>query len=156
MLKNGCKFIEVIYISVEPVKVTTYNGKEIEYPDFIPHKLSVDTGYVNSILGLKLTKEQVSGHIQQMSLETAPNDDPNKITVVVPPTRPDILHACDVAEDVGIAYGFNNLPWKFPKTSTVAAPLPINKLTDQVRREVALAGWTEVLPLILVFSITYN
>lgn len=28
----------------------------------------------------------------------------------VPPTRSDILHACDVVEDVAIAYGFNNIP----------------------------------------------
>jgi len=28
----------------------------------------------------------------------------------VPPTRSDILHACDVVEDVAIAHGYNNIP----------------------------------------------
>ncbi|KAI0732770.1 hypothetical protein BC629DRAFT_1601137, partial [Irpex lacteus] len=44
---------------------------------------------------------------------------------------------------------FNNLPDSFPPTSTVAQPLELSKLSDIVRREWALAGFTEVLPLIL-------
>jgi hypothetical protein len=31
------------------------------------------------------------------------------LTVRVPPTRSDILHPCDVMEDVAIAHGYNNL-----------------------------------------------
>lgn len=75
---------------------------------------------------------------------------PDEIFVHVPATRPDILHECDIMEDAAIAYGFNNLPDKFPTTSTVAQPLAISKLSDVLRKEWALAGWIEVLPLILV------
>ena len=77
-------------------------------------------------------------------------DNNNEIIVDVPPTRADILHACDIMEDVAIAYGFNNIPKTFPDSSTVGRALPINKLSDLVRRELALAGFSEVLPLILV------
>jgi phenylalanyl-tRNA synthetase beta chain len=53
-------------------------------------------------------------------------------------------------EDVAIAYGFNLLPKSFPsKSSTIAQPLMINKLSDIIRTEAAMAGWSEVLPLIL-------
>ena len=72
------------------------------------------------------------------------------IDVYVPPTRADILHQCDIMEDVAIAYGFNKLPRSFPsKSGTVAQPLMINKLSDIVRLEAAMAGWSEVMPLIL-------
>lgn len=72
------------------------------------------------------------------------------IDVHVPPTRADVLHQADIMEDVAIAYGFNNLPRSFPNVSaTVAQPLAINKLSDIVRLEAAMAGWSEVLPLIL-------
>jgi len=51
-------------------------------------------------------------------------------------------------EDVAIAYGFNKLPRSSPnKAATIGQPLLINKLTDIVRYESAMAGWTEVLPL---------
>jgi phenylalanyl-tRNA synthetase beta chain len=73
--------------------------------------------------------------------------------VDIPPTRPDILHECDIMEDAAIAYGFNNLPDTFPRTNTVAQPLAISKLCDIVRREWAMCGWVEVLPLILVSSV---
>lgn len=53
-------------------------------------------------------------------------------------------------EDVAIAYGFNQLPRSFPsKSATVAQPLALNKLSDIIRLEVAMAGWSEVMPLIL-------
>ena len=75
---------------------------------------------------------------------------PSIIEVLIPPTRADVLHACDIMEDVAIAYGFNNLKGPFPSQSgTVGAPLPINKLSDIIRLEAAMAGWSEVLPLIL-------
>jgi len=51
-------------------------------------------------------------------------------------------------EDVAISYGFNKLPRSSPnKAATIGQPLLINKLTDIVRYECAMAGWTEVLPL---------
>ena len=68
----------------------------------------------------------------------------------MPPIRHDILHACDVIEDVAVAYGFNNLNWSLPPISTVAGQFPLNKLTDLLRTEVAQAGFTEVLTFSLV------
>ena len=72
------------------------------------------------------------------------------IDLRIPPTRADVLHQCDIMEDVAIAYGFNKLPRYFPsKSGTIAQPLMINKLSDIVRLETAMAGWSEVMPLIL-------
>lgn len=55
-------------------------------------------------------------------------------------------------EDVAIAYGFDRVPKRFPKTNTIAQQLPINKLSDLLRREVALAGYTEALTFALVLA----
>jgi phenylalanyl-tRNA synthetase beta chain len=86
-----------------------------------------------------------------MSYHAAPSkSDANLIDVDIPPTRADVLHQADIMEDVAIAYGFNSLPRTFPsKSSTIAQPLPLNKLSDILRLEAAISGWTEVLPLIL-------
>lgn len=81
---------------------------------------------------------------------TPSQSSPDLIDVRIPVTRADVLHQADIMEDVAIAYGFNELPRSFPsKSGTVAQPLPINKLTDIIRTEAAMAGWSEVLPLIL-------
>ena len=75
--------------------------------------------------------------------------DPDIVDVLIPVTRPDILHECDLMEDAAVAHGFDNLPKTFPQTNTVGGPLPINKLGDVIRHQCAQSGWLEVLPLIL-------
>lgn len=57
----------------------------------------------------------------------------------------DILHACDIMEDVAIAYGYNNLKQSPAPTNTVGQQQPLNLLSDLVRRELAQAGCTEFL-----------
>lgn len=34
--------------------------------------------------------------------------------------RTDIIHPCDIIEDVAVAFGFNNVKMTFPQTNTVA------------------------------------
>jgi phenylalanyl-tRNA synthetase beta chain len=56
-----------------------------------------------------------------MGLKVIDSKDENRVVVVeVPPTRSDVMHTCDIAEDVGIAYGYNNIPKVFPPTNTIA------------------------------------
>lgn len=70
--------------------------------------------------------------------------------VRIPVTRADILHECDVAEDVAIAYGFNQIEHQFPESYTTGEQFPLNKLTDLLRYDIAAAGWTETLNFALV------
>lgn len=44
----------------------------------------------------------------------------DEIEVEIPPTRSDVIHACDIMEDAAIAYGFNNIRHTTPGTYTVA------------------------------------
>ena len=127
------------------------DGKAHIFPNLTERPTSAHASYVNSCTGLNLNAPQVADLLKKMSLyPTLSENNPDEILLNIPVTRPDILHECDIMEDAAIAYGFNNLPHKFPRTSTVAQPLAIGKLSDVIRREWALAGWVEALPLILV------
>jgi phenylalanyl-tRNA synthetase beta chain len=115
--------------------------------------MKAHTSYINSCTGLSLSSTEVIPLLERMTLTASQSSaDPDEILVEVPPTRPDILHECDIMEDAAIAYGFNKLPDTFPATNTVAQPLEMSKLTDIVRTTWAQAGFVEVLPLILVGS----
>ncbi len=57
----------------------------------------------------------------------------HQVEVAVPPTRSDVLHACDIAEDMAIAFGYNNLKKRPLTTITVGRQQPINQLTDLLR-----------------------
>ncbi|TFY77308.1 hypothetical protein EWM64_g6702, partial [Hericium alpestre] len=136
--------------TIEPVKVVYPDGKVVITPDLSSRTAKAHGSYINSCTGLSLSSSDVKGLLERMSLPTeVSSTNPDELLVHVPPTRPDILHECDIMEDAAIAYGFNNLPDIFPTTSTVAQPLAVNKLSDIIRHEWAYAGWVEVLPLIL-------
>lgn len=68
----------------------------------------------------------------------------------MPPTRSDILHACDIYEDIAIAYGYNNIQHTVPPTVTIGKELPLNQLTELLRLECAMAGFTEILTWALI------
>ncbi|KAI9366740.1 hypothetical protein DFJ73DRAFT_805348 [Zopfochytrium polystomum] len=134
--------------SVEPVEIVQPNGDVHLYPDFTPRTVSTTSSYINSRVGVKLDIPTIITLLGKMGV-SAKHGVGDTIEASIPPTRSDILHACDVMEDVAIAYGFNKIEETTPKANTPGAPFPINKLSDQVRRELALSGYTEVLPLIL-------
>jgi phenylalanyl-tRNA synthetase beta chain len=130
---------------------------------------------VNSIIGVELEAEEICRLCDRMQLGPAhhtPHPTPGSlsssvssflsamthsapapapasksgvITVTVPPTRSDILHAVDVVEDIAIAFGYNKIPQALPTTLTVGGPLPINLFTDLLRAEISRAGYMEML-----------
>jgi phenylalanyl-tRNA synthetase beta chain len=138
--------------TVEPIKIVSDHNKETrQVPDLAPRSTQAEVDYINACCGLNLSASDICSLLTRMSYSAKPSKaNPNLIDIDIPPTRADVLHQADVMEDVCIAYGFNKLPRAFPKVgTTIAQPLAINKLGDILRHEAAMAGWTEVMPLIL-------
>ncbi|KAJ4498625.1 phenylalanyl-tRNA synthetase subunit beta [Lentinula lateritia] len=136
--------------TIEAVKMVLPDGTTKISPDLSERTMLAHASYINSCTGLSLKSNQVANLLSKMSLfPNVSTTNADEIEVSMPPTRPDIFHECDIMEDAAIAYGFNNLPHTFPPTTTVGQPSAINKLSDIVRLEWALAGWVEVLPLTL-------
>ena len=137
--------------TVEPIQIVSKHNDETRLvPDLLPRKTTVSLGYLNACCGLSLSAEEASTYLKRMSLAASPSSQSDLLSVSIPPTRADILHEADIMEDLAIAYGFNKLPRAFPKVSaTIGQPLAINKISDIVRVEAAMAGWSEVMPLIL-------
>ncbi|KAI1261899.1 phenylalanyl-tRNA synthetase [Xylariaceae sp. FL1019] len=136
--------------AVEPVKIISDHNQQTRItPNLNPRDYSVEVDYLNACLGLSESPENISKLLSKMALSAKPSDkDANMVDILIPPTRADILQRCDIMEDLGIAYGFNKLP-RMNVNKTVGAPLNINKLADIIRTESGMAGWTEVMPLIL-------
>lgn len=138
--------------TIEPIKIISpHNNESRTSPNIAPRQTVAEVSYINSCLGLELKPQEICDLLQKMSLEAVPSTiNEDLLDVSVPITRPDILHQCDIMEDAAIGYGYNNLKRTFPASSyTIAEALPINKVSDIVRREVAMSGWSEVMPLIL-------
>ena len=138
--------------AVEPVDVVSSGGDERAYPDFMTRFVDVDPDYVRKRIGVtaaEIDTKAMAALLCRMQLPTKIDGD--VLRVEVPPTRSDILHPCDVAEDVAIAYGYNNINKEKagPNVVTVGAQQPLNNFSDLVRQEMASQGFSEVLTWIL-------
>ncbi|KAG7272930.1 hypothetical protein CRUP_002510 [Coryphaenoides rupestris] len=89
--------------------------------------------------------ESIAQLLTKMCLRSRATGAGDQIQVEIPPTRSDVIHACDIMEDAAMAYGFNNIPHTTPRTYTVANQFPLNKLTELLRQDLAAAGFTEAL-----------
>lgn len=106
---------------------------------------------MNKTLGLNIDAAKAKDCAEKMGLVVLDEaQDNSKLLVEVPPVRSDILHACDIIEDIGIAYGYNNIPLELPPTNTIGKQQPQNHFTDLVRAELAQAGYIECLTMSLL------
>ena len=138
--------------TIEPVQIVSdHNDQTRVTPSLAPRHTEVEVDYLNACTGLTEPPAVLAKLLSKMAYVAQPHaTDANLLSVAIPPTRADVLHQCDVMEDLAICYGYNNLPRSSPnKSATIGAPLMINKLSDIIRYEAAMAGWREVMPLIL-------
>jgi len=102
--------------------------------------------FCNSLIGIDLSPEEMKTLCYKVQLGPAELlDNDTVLQVTVPPTRSDILHPVDIAEDIGIAYGYNNIVKRVPTTNTVGGEFALNKIGDLLRDEIGRAGYTEIL-----------
>lgn len=139
-------FSEYCGFEVEAVKVV-YDDREDITPKLSSRQCTASLDTVRKTIGL--TESDLSGDdaarlCEKMQLAPATCDG-DVLTVTVPCTRSDILHAVDVAEDVAIAYGYNNLRDQLPATNSVGGPTAQNLFCDLLRDEIARAGFVEIL-----------
>ncbi|KAK4490066.1 hypothetical protein RD792_000720 [Penstemon davidsonii] len=134
---------------VEPVEVIYPDGKSYICPDLSLYQMVVPLSYITTVVGVSLPAHEVAGLLNKMQLHVENSvleENQTKFTISVPPTRSDILHPCDVAEDVAIAYGYNEIPKiKLPSLK----PQSLNQFSELIRAEIAMVGYTEVLTWIL-------
>jgi len=137
--------VEVVYADDYPANTFAKPGSKFITPDLNTRPMPADISRMKQALSLNhLTGEQVRDLIRRMSIPCdIDKKDPNVLRVDVPVTRSDIMHECDLVEDVAIAYGYNNLRTEVPQTYGGASQQPINHLTELLRIEMGLTGWTE-------------
>ncbi|CAI5487307.1 unnamed protein product [Closterium sp. Naga37s-1] len=141
---------------VEPVEVVSTEGQVAVYPQMEERDVETSVGYINKAIGVDLKAEEIARLLTRMQLPSTVvegrrgEDGAEVVSVTVPPTRSDVLHPCDIMEDVAIAHGYNNIARTEPKTVCEGKQQPLNQLCDLLRGEVAQAGFTEVLTWALI------
>ncbi|CAJ1066181.1 phenylalanine--tRNA ligase beta subunit [Xyrichtys novacula] len=131
--------------TVEEAEVVYPDGTVHILPELAYRKEKLSSEFINKKVGINESTEKIAQLLTRMCLSSQPTGNGDEIEVEIPPTRSDVIHACDIMEDAAMAYGFNNIPRTTPRTYTVANQFPLNELTELLRRDLAAAGFTEAL-----------
>ncbi|XP_032515889.2 phenylalanine--tRNA ligase beta subunit [Danaus plexippus] len=132
---------------IQQCKVFSPDGTYELYPQLEYRDEVISVEKANKYIGISESSEVLSSLLSRMCLSSRPCGD--RLTVRVPPTRHDVIHACDLYEDIAIAYGYNNIPRRPSRVVSCGAQEPLSKLTEQLRHACACAGYTEALTFTL-------
>lgn len=130
--------------SIEAAEVVEVDGSISVTPALEYREEVIRPNIARNSIGIRANAKEMAKMLTKMFLKSEVLRD-GRLRCIVPPTRADVLHACDVYEDIAIAYGYNNIKKRMPRTSTIGKQLPINKLSDLLKLEIAFAGFTEAL-----------
>lgn len=125
-----------------------YPGMTVETPRPEPNEMVVSRDFINRMTGIKLSMKEIIHQLERARLGADQNGD--MIKLLIPGFRADFLHPVDVAEEVAIAYGLNNLGYELPlNVMTVGKKHPREKISSLVRTLMIGLGYQEVLNYIM-------
>jgi phenylalanyl-tRNA synthetase beta chain len=154
--------IERVDVSYAEDSPGEYAGETLARPDFSVKTKRVTHHRVESIIGVALDPETVIDCAERSGLAAerteTPDDGPateassaspsvGDLTydVEIPPYRVDVLHPLDVIDDIGRAYGFNELEPEYPDVSTVGGRHDRSTLEDAARDALVGLGCEDLL-----------
>jgi phenylalanyl-tRNA synthetase beta chain len=122
------------------------DGK-IDSPDLTPKIMKLKVSEVEELLGFKLKNEEIISCLKKIRYGAQADGD--IINVEVPAYRADILHNCDLIEDIAIAYGFDKIKPRLPTTTTTGKSHEISRVRDSINEIMTGLGYFEVMPFTL-------
>lgn len=121
----------------------------LEEPKLEPTRMTVKVGDIQRVLGLELNDQDVVRHLERMRFSARSLGD-GRIEVIVPRYRIDILHSVDVAEEVLLSVGLENVVPQRPKLMLRGRLLHIRYWEREARKILAGLGFVEVATYTLV------
>ncbi|WP_257299540.1 phenylalanine--tRNA ligase subunit beta [Haloarchaeobius sp. FL176] len=123
-------------------------GVDVVRPDLSTSEKHVTHDRIEGLLGVNFDPDEVVDLLERAGLDAATeetDDGALGYRVAVPPYRVDVLHPLDIVDDVGRAYGFNELDPQYPEVGTVGGRHDRSTLEDAVREQLVGLGFTDLL-----------
>jgi len=143
-----CYALDARGATIERVTVD-YPDRELERPDFTVEHKTVTHDRIEGILGIELGTDQVVDLVERSGLDIEPTG-ADAYEVGIPPYRVDVLHPLDVIDDLGRAYGFNDLQPRYPDVSTVGGRHERSRLERATREVLVGLGFEDLLNFYLI------
>ncbi len=151
MLNIVCYALDARGGRIEALDVV-YDDHQLERPDFAVETKHVAHERIERTLGIDLAGEEVIDLIERAGLDGEPieTDDGLEYAVDIPPYRVDVLHPVDIVDDLGRAYGFENLEPRYPDVGTVGGRHERSEFERTVRGLLVGLGFEDLLNFYLI------
>lgn len=107
------------------------------FPSMKPKSMKLDLNYINKLTGLDIKLSEVKGLFAKMGFELNGN------SVLIPAYRSDIIGQVDLAEEITIAYGYDNIKAEIPNISTIGGEDQFEKFNRRVAEVLVGLGLLE-------------
>jgi len=121
-------------------------GSTLVRPNLEVDEKSVTHDRIETLLGVEFEPEAVVDCFERSGLDASYTlGEGTTYDVEIPPYRVDVLHPLDLVDDVGRAYGFNELEPRYPDVGTVGKRNERSRLEDAVRTSLIGLGYEDLL-----------
>jgi phenylalanyl-tRNA synthetase beta chain len=146
MLNIVCYALDARGGQVERVSVE-YPDRTLDRPDLSTSRKSVAHDRIESLLGISLEDREVIDLLERAGLDAAVDDDRDDLVyeAAIPPYRVDVLHPLDLVDDIGRAYGFNDLEPRYPEIGTIGGRHERSRVEDAARDALVGLGFEDML-----------
>ncbi|MCD6229470.1 MAG: phenylalanine--tRNA ligase subunit beta [Candidatus Diapherotrites archaeon] len=127
--------------------VETTVGKET-FPNLKYRKMNLSLKYINKMLGTTLDIKESARLLEKMRFE-ATVENPQTLSVGVPPYRTDVMHAIDLVEDIAIAFGIENFDPEIPNVQGIGQEKELEIFSRKLRQAIIGFGCQETITFIL-------
>ncbi|WIV68378.1 phenylalanine--tRNA ligase subunit beta [Natrialbaceae archaeon AArc-T1-2] len=152
MLNVVCYALSARGATIEKVRVeygpSTPDGeRDLVRPDFSTKTKTVAHDRIETILGIDVDPEEVLDLAERAGLDAERAEDDGELVyeVTIPPYRVDVLHPLDVIDDLGRAYGFNDLEPTYPDVGTVGGRHDRSRIEEATRTRLVGLGFEDLL-----------
>ena len=143
-----CYALDAHGATIEEVEVSYPDGTHLR-PNFEVETKTVSHERIETMLGVDLSVEETVDLFERSGLDAAVSGDTQDADatyeVSIPPYRTDVLHPLDLVDDVGRAYGFNELEPRYPAVATVGGRHDRSKLEAAARTSLVGLGFEDLL-----------
>ncbi|SIR58615.1 phenylalanyl-tRNA synthetase beta subunit [Haladaptatus litoreus] len=141
-----CYALDARGATIEEVEVE-YDDHTLVRPDLEVTTKSVTHERIETLLGIDFTPDEVLDLLARSGLSGEASEEGDSVVyeVEIPPYRVDVLHPVDIVDDIGRAYGFNDLSPRYPDVGTVGGRHERSQLEDAAREVLVGLGFEDLL-----------
>jgi phenylalanyl-tRNA synthetase beta chain len=145
-----CYALDARAATIERVSIE-YPDRSLDRPDFTVEEKTVSHGRIERALGVDFDDQEVVELLERAGLDAETEmEGALAYRVSIPPYRTDVLHPVDIIDDIGRAYGFNELSPRYPVVGTVGGRHERSRRERAIRETLVGLGFEDLLNFHLV------